>query len=335
MKSNYLENKLKIGFTYDLRSKHQPDENSPADYYGEFESEETVAGIVDALSSLGHQVYQIGNIKALIKFLAEEKKVDLVFNMAEGRHGQARESQVPGVLEAYQIPYTFSDPLTLAICLNKGLTKKILQKEKIPTPAFFVLEPDSRIENEKMIEIGFPLFLKPLYEGTSKGIDENAIIQSEEAFITRTKWLWAEYKQPILVEKYLPGREFTVGILGTGKDARVLGMMEVLLKEESKVYGFYEKEDYKRLVSYKFDIEPSLRDQLSEIALASWLALGCRDGGRVDICLDENGHPQVLELNTLPGLHLRDSDLTIIAKSVEMSFVELIDEILHHAMKRI
>jgi D-alanine-D-alanine ligase len=321
---------MKIGFTYDLRSKHQPDENSPADYYGEYESGETVAGITGALTTLGHEVTQIGNITSLVKFLSEGKRVDLVFNMAEGRYGRTRESQVPSLLEAYQIPYTFSDSLTLAICLDKGRTKEILKLAQIPTPEYQVLEPETDIETT----IAFPLFTKPLYEGTSKGISEDAIIYRKDELITRTKWLWSEYDQPVLLEKYLPGREFTVGILGTGKDARVLGMMEVLLNEGGKIYGFREKENYTRLVSYKFDIETALCEKLAKMALASWRTLECRDGGRVDIRLDENGDPHVLELNTLPGLHFRDSDLTIIAHSIEMSFVELIDEILHHAMKR-
>ncbi len=321
---------MKIGFTYDLRSKHQPDENSPADYYGEYESDETVAGITDALTSLGHEVTQIGNIKSLVEFLAEGKRVELVFNMAEGRYGRARESQVPNLLDAYQIPYTFSDPLTLAICLDKGRTKETLKLAKIPTPDYQVLEPETAIETA----IPFPLFLKPLYEGTSKGIDENALVHTKDELVARTKWLWSEYNQPVLLEKYLSGREFTVGILGTGNDARVLGMMEVTLNEGGNIYGFREKENYTRLVSYKFDIEKALYEKLAKMALASWRTLECRDGGRVDIRLDESDEPHVLEINTLPGLHFRDSDLTIIAHSLGMSFVELIDEILHHAMKR-
>lgn len=321
---------MKIGFTYDLRSKHQPDKDSPSDYYGEYESDETVAGITEALVSLGHEVIQIGNISALTNFLAEGKSVDLVFNMAEGRYGRARESQVPSLLEAHQIPYTFSDPLTLAICLDKGLTKSILKSAQIPTPAYQILEPNTPVKTN----LAYPIFLKPLYEGTSKGISEKSILYTETELISRTKWLWTEYKQPVLLEKYLPGREFTVGIVGTGKNARVLGMMEVLLKDKKKVYGFSQKEDYAHLVSYKFEIESTLEDKLSKMALASWRTLECRDGGRVDIRLDEKGNPQVLELNTLPGLHFRDSDLPIIARSIGMSFATLLDEILSHAIKR-
>ncbi len=321
---------MKIGFTYDLRSKHQPCENSPIDYYGEFESDETVAEITKTLISLGHHVIQIGNIKALLRFLAKGKHVDLVFNMAEGRYGRARESQVPNLLDAYQIPYTFSDSLTLAICLDKGLTKNILNLAKIPTPAYQILEQNTPIKTT----LKFPLFLKPLYEGASKGIDENAIIYTKDSLVKRTKWLWDNYQQPVLLEKYLSGREFTVGILGTGSDARAIGAMEISLAENRKVYGFFVKENYEKLTSYTFNITPPLRRKLFETALKSWRALGCRDAGRVDIRLDENGIPNVLELNTLPGLHHIHSDLPIIARSTGINFTELIDEILHHALKR-
>ncbi len=180
------------------------------------------------------------------------------------------------------------------------MTKEILQTVQTPTPDFLVLEPETPIDLKEISQIGFPLFLKPLYEGASKGIDENAIINTSEALLTRIKGLWKAYKQPVLLEKYISGREFTVGILGTGKDACVLGMMEVLLKEKSVVYGFQEKENYTCLVSYKFDIAPALQDELIEMALTSWRALKCRDGGWVDICLSEEGHPQVLEIKSLP-----------------------------------
>jgi len=325
---------MKIGFTYDLRSKHQPDPDSPADFYGEFESEETVRGIIEALNLLGHDVIDIGNIKDLLRFCAAGKRVDLVFNMAEGRHGRARESQVPNLLEAYQIPYTFSDPLTLAICLDKGLTKKILADAQIPTAQFLVLKPDRSIDFEKVAAIGYPLFLKPLYEGASKGISEKAIVQTQKDLLARVTWLWESYKQPVLLEKYLPGKEFTVGVLGSGRNARVLGIMEVRLKENSPVYGFHQKENYTSLVQYHFNIAPALQTHLAEIALASWQTLECRDGGRVDIRLDENGQPHVLEINTLPGLHYQDSDLPIIAHNVGMSFEALLDEILYHTMQR-
>jgi len=228
----------------------------------------------------------------------------------------------------------FSDPLTLAVCLDKGLTKDILNTSQIPTPEHLVLLPNTPINFKKVTVIGYPVFLKPLYEGTSKGIDKNAIIYSDEYLIARARWLWQTYQQPVLLEKYLPGREFTVGLLGTGKEARVVGVMEIFLGEEKEIYGFAEKEDCERLVSYRFDVENPLHDELSAMGLASWRALECRDGGRVDIRLDEKGHPQVIEANTLPGLHPTHSDLPMIATAAGMTYTGLLDEILAHAIKR-
>ncbi len=325
---------MKIGFTYDLRRKHQPSQNSPADFYGEFETDETIDAITETITSLGHEVVKIGDLASLLHFLAAGNRVDLVFNMAEGRHGRARESQVPGILEAYQIPYTFSDPLSLAICLDKGLTKDILRGANIPTPDYQVFQPDQPITLSQISPAAMPFFLKPIYEGTSKGIDKNAIVYTEEAMRARIRWLWDEYKQPVLLEKYLSGREFTVGVLGAGTETRILGIAEILLKNEREVYGFFEKEACEHFVSYDFFTEQPLFGELSTLAEKTWQILECRDGGRVDIRLDEHGRPQVLEVNTLPGMHPTHSDLPIIAMNAGMTYAELLDEILLYAIQR-
>ncbi|MBT7072097.1 MAG: D-alanine--D-alanine ligase [Anaerolineae bacterium] len=325
---------MKIGFTYDLRRNHQPSQNSPADFYGEFETDETIDAITETITSLGHEVVKIGDLESLLPFLTAGNRVDLVFNMAEGRHGRARESQVPGVLEAYQIPYTFSDPLSLAICLDKGLTKDILRSANIPTPDYQIFYPDQPITLIQISQEAMPFFLKPLYEGTSKGIDKNAIVHTEETMRTRIRWLWAEYKQPVLLEKYLSGREFTVGVLGAGTETRIIGVAEISLKKEREVYGFFEKEACERFVSYDFFTEEPLYSELSMLAEKTWKILECRDGGRVDIRLDENGCPQVLEVNTLPGMHPTHSDLPIIAAHAGMTYAALLDEILGYAIKR-
>ncbi len=325
---------MKVGFTFDLRRKHQPDPNSPADFYGEFETDETVAAITDGLKSLGHEVVEIGNIDALVQFLASGQRVDVVFNMAEGRHGRARESQVPGLLEAYQIPYTFSDPHSLTICLDKGLSKDILRAADIPTPDYQVLHPHEPASLKNISLAAMPFFLKPIYEGTSKGIDKNSIIHTEDAMRARVQWLWDEYKQPVLLEKYLPGREFTVGALGAGAETRIIGAIEISLKHEREVYGFFEKEECEHLVAYDHFTEEPLLSELFSLAEKTWRVLECRDGGRVDIRLDENERPQVLEVNTLPGMHPTHSDLPMIATFEGMSYAELLDEILSYAIKR-
>lgn len=325
---------MKIGFTYDLRNIHSPDEDSPADFYGEFETKETIVAITGAITELGYDVVQIGNLPALVCFLAEGNRVEMIFNMSEGRYGRARESQLPGVLEAYRIPYTFSDPHTLAICLDKGLTKDILHKAGIPTPDYQVLLPDEPIIVKDISPDAMPFFLKPLCEGTSKGIDAGAVVHTEAEIYARAQWLWETYQQPVLLEKYLPGREFTVGILGTGAKARVIGALQISLRKEREVYGFLEKENCEELVSYNPFSRQPLFDKLSYLALDTWRLLECRDGGRVDFKLDEEGQPFVLEVNTLPGLHPTHSDLPMIATNADMAYIELLDQILKSAMQR-
>jgi D-alanine-D-alanine ligase len=325
---------MKIGFTYNLRDKESPDHHSPEDFYGEFESRETIAAITETLTELGHKVVQIGNMLGLVQFLTEKKQVEMIFNMSEGRYGRARESQIPGVLEAYRIPYTFSDPYTLAVCLDKGLTKDILTKAGIPNAVYQVFQPGQHLglQNLSPTETGY--FLKPLYEGTSKGIDAGAIVYTHAEIENRVQWLWQTYRQPVLLEKYLLGREFTVGVLGTGPRARVIGALEISLKNEREVYGFLEKEACEELVRYRpFDEQPLLAE-LSTLALDTWRLLECRDGGRVDIRLDEQDRPFVLEVNTLPGMHPTHSDLPMIAKHAGMSYAALLDEILSSAQLR-
>ena len=325
---------MKIGFTYDLRDVYIPDENSPKDFYGEFETMGTVSAITETLTMLGHEVIQIGNMPAMLKFLTTEERVEMIFNMSEGRYGRARESQIPGVLEAYQIPYTFSDPHTLAICLDKGLTKDILINKGIPTVEYQVLYPEEPICLNGVASTPMPYFLKPLYEGTSKGIDEGAIVNTPEEMKDRVRWLWQTYRQPVLLEKYLTGREFTVGILGTGADARAIGTLEISLRKGRSVHGFFEKEACEELVMYTPLYEQLLLGQLSELALKTWRVLECRDGGRVDFRLDEHGQPFVMEVNTLPGMHPTHSDLPMIATNAGMSYIALLDEILRSAKQR-
>jgi len=325
---------MKIGFTYNLRDKESPDEQSPDDFYGEFETKETIAAISEGLTQLGHEVIQIGDLPALVRFLTVDEKVEIIFNMSEGRYGRARESQIPRVLEAYRIPYTFSDPHTLAICLDKGLTKDILSKAGIPNAAYQVLYPGQPISLNGVSSTPMPYFLKPLYEGTSKGIDAGAIVYSHAELESRAEWLWQTYRQPVLLEKYLSGREFTVGVLGTGEQARAIGALEISLKKEREVYGFFEKEACEEVVSYDSFTEQPLLDEISRLALETWRLLECRDGGRVDFRLDEHGRPFVLEVNTLPGLHPTHSDMSMIATNAGMSFVKLLDEILQSALRR-
>lgn len=320
---------MKIGLTYDLKDDYLKmgfnDEEA-----AEFDSLETVIGIEDALNTLGYQTERIGNIKSLIRQLAEGKRWDLVFNICEGLYGSGREAQVPCVLDAYQIPYTFSDALVLALALNKELTKRVVRDLGIDTPEFNVIKNESDIEK---IDLEFPVFIKPVAEGTGKGISQHSIIYNREELLSACKKLLLKFKQPILVETFLPGREFTVGILGTGNAARVIGVMEIILKKtaEPGSYSYFNKKHYQEFVEYSFPND--LPSRLSaELALKAWKGLDCRDGGRIDVRFDRYEKPQFIEVNPLAGLHPRDSDLPIICMNAGLSYPELIKNIVDSAM---
>jgi D-alanine-D-alanine ligase len=323
---------MEIGFTYDLRADYLAAGYGEEDT-AEFDSLETIEAIAGAIAALGHRPVRIGNVKALSRRLAAGERWPLVFNIAEGLHGVAREAQVPALLDAFRIPYTFSDPLVLALTLHKGLAKRVVRDCGVPTAPFAVVEEEADLDG---IDLPYPLFAKPVAEGTGKGIGAASVIGGPEALQAVCGDLLARFRQPVLVERFLPGREFTVGILGTGRAAGSLGVLEVKLRDgaEPDVYSFHNKEHFERLVSYRLVDGASARASAA-VALAAWRALGCRDGGRVDLRLDGNGVPNFLEVNPLAGLHPRRSDLVILARRVGMRYPELIGRILASAQERI
>jgi D-alanine-D-alanine ligase len=326
---------MKIGLTYDLRSEYLAMGYSEEET-AEFDREDTISSIESALKSLGHTADRIGNVHKLIEHLAQGKRWDLVFNIAEGFNGVSREAQIPAILDVYKIPYTFSDPLVMALTLHKGMTKHIIRDSGIPTPAFCVVENAGQVPD---IAFAPPFFVKPVSEGTGKGISAASIVREPTALQKACAPLILKYNQPILVEQFLPGREFTVGILGTGRDARVLGTLEILLLEgaEANVYSYVNKEYCEQLVEYCLVLpnnDPQVR-KAEKIALASWQVLGCRDGGRVDLRCDASGNPCFLEVNPLAGLHPEHSDLPILCNHLGIPYVTLIDQILSSASTRI
>ena len=235
---------MKIGLTYDLKDDYL-NMGLGDEAAAEFDSMETIIGIEAALNALDYQTERVGNIKSLTQKLAAGKRWDLVFNICEGLVGSGREAQVPCILDAYQIPYTFSDPLVLALALNKELTKRVIRDLEIATPDFSVIYEESDIEK---IDLEFPLFIKPIAEGTGKGISKHSTIYAREELFAAAKKLLLQFQQPVLVETFLPGREFTVGILGTGNASRVIGVMEITLKEtaEPGSYSYLNKKISKK-----------------------------------------------------------------------------------------
>ncbi|HEQ72358.1 MAG TPA: D-alanine--D-alanine ligase [Spirochaetia bacterium] len=323
---------MNIALTYDLRDEYLAlgyDEDETA----EFDRVETIDALERALSALGHTVHRIGHARRLVEALARGERWDLVFNIAEGLVGFGREAQVPALLDVYGIPYTFSDPLTLSVCLHKGIAKTLAEKAGIPTPAFAVIEYEADLET---VSLPFPLFAKPVAEGTGKGIDAASRIEGPEQLPRVCAWLRESYGQPVLLETYLPGREFTVGIVGTGKNARVLGTLEIILREEAEAggYSYLNKEECESRVEYRLadDTEAA---RAAATALDAWRILGCRDGGRVDLRSDAAGRPQFMEVNPLAGLHPEHSDLPILCEKKGISYLDLIGMILKSALQRL
>jgi D-alanine-D-alanine ligase len=268
--------------------------------------------------------------------LARGERWDLVFNIAEGLDGIGREAVVPALLDLYRIPYTFSDPLVMALTLHKGTTKRVLRDAGLPTPDFLVVE---RAEDLGALSFDPPYFVKPVAEGTGKGIDPRSVVRDRAGLEPLCSSLIERYRQPALVEAFLPGREVTVAILGTGESARAAGTIEVVLlaEAEAEVYSYVNKERCEELVEYRL-VDPATDPVVAEaerLAVEAWRGLSCRDGGRVDLRCDDAGRPQLIELNPLAGLHPEHSDLPIICTKRGMPYVELIREIVESASSRV
>lgn len=322
---------MKIGLAYDLMDDYLR-EGFSLEEAAEFDREETISGIETALNELGYETERIGNVKALVNRLSEGRSWDLVFNICEGMYGMGREAQVPALLDAYGIPYTFSDPAILALALNKALTKRVVRDLGIPTPDFAVVESEADIDE---LDLPFPLFAKPVAEGTSKGVGAASLIECKADLKRICGDLLNKFKQPVLVEEYLPGREFTIGIIGTGSSARALGAIEVLIRDASDdaIYSFENKEHFEERVEYRRADDPLFR-QCSELALKVWKGLGCRDCGRMDFRMDAEGHLSFLEVNPLAGLNPIRSDLPFICRFFGISYRELIGMIMDSVMER-
>jgi D-alanine-D-alanine ligase len=320
---------MRIGLTYDLRQEYL-DMGYGLEETAEFDKPETIEGIEGALRELGHETVRIGHARQLAARLLEGERWDLVFNIAEGLYGMGREALVPCLLEAYRVPYTFSDPLVMAMCLHKGVCKRVVRDLGIPTAPFHVVETPEEIAD---VRLDYPLFVKPVAEGTGKGITDSSVIRDGDELEARCRELLATFSQPVLVEAYLPGREFTVGVVGTGRRAATVGAMEVLAAAgpDVPVYSYDLKENYLEKVRYGLVGQGELRSALDKVALDAWRGLGCRDGGRVDLRMDGEGRPVFLEVNPLAGLNPIHSDLPIICRLLGKPYRDLIGEIVASA----
>ena len=320
---------IRVGFTYNVKRDHDGDDEA------EWDPPETIIAIANALARQGHIVVHLEATPDLPRVLAEAD-VDLIFNIAEGVEGRNREAQVPALCELLGVPYTGSDSATLAIALDKALCKKVLMQHDILTPKFQVMESArERIDPD----LRFPVIVKPNAEGSSKGIEgSTSVCDNEEELRASVKSCVERYRQPALVEEYIAGREFTVGLLGD-KRPRVLPPMEICFKDENNdrpVYDYAVKQEWEKHVYYACPAKLSEAEQkaIEKIARATFWALDCRDVARVDLRMDREGRIYVLEVNPLPGLTPGYSDLVLIAQAVGIEYDQLIAEIMGGGLRR-
>jgi D-alanine-D-alanine ligase len=320
---------MKIGLTFDLRSWYI-DRGYSMDETAEFDKQETVDALNNSLKIMGYETESIGNTFQLIEALAAGKRWDMVFNIAEGLYGDGRESVVPAILDQYKIPYVFSGPVIMGISLNKHMAKLVVSAAGVPVSPGYLISALRDIENCKL---NFPLFVKPVSEGTGKGITEKSLVNSPTDLKKMVEWILGEFRQPALVEEYLPGREFTVGIVGSGDEAVAIGGMEVICANNLP-YSVEVKENYQNYCTYK-PLDPDIIDECKSVALGAWRALDAVDAGRVDLKADRYGKICFIEANPLAGLNPVHSDLPILSRMYGIEYQTLLEMIMKAAVKRI
>lgn len=342
---------LHVGLTYNLRENFTPAFDAPEDALAEYDSPATIQALEEAITSSGHRVIRLEADRHFFHRLISSRP-DICFNIAEGLGGAAREAQVPALLEMIGIPYTGSQVLAHAISLDKAITKRIWRDGGLPTPAFQVF---SRGEERMLPDLAFPLFVKPLREGTGMGINGNSTVHDEHELRRQINWVIQTYRQPALAEGYLPGREFTVGLIGNrrfGGGARRNGRYDrhgyhlfPVLEIDAQVgagqgaynsasKSFQPGESGAPRYLCPADISPRLERQLHHLTVRAFEAIGASDLGRVDFRLGSDGRPYLIEINTLPGLNPESSDLCIMARAEGMPYFELINEVLELAWER-
>jgi D-alanine-D-alanine ligase len=320
---------MKVGLTYDLRSWYI-DRGYSMDDTAEFDKQETVDALINSLIKMGHEAEPVGNAFQLIEALAAGKRWDIVFNIAEGLYGDGRESVVPAVLDQYKIPYVFSGPVIMGLSLNKHIAKLIVAASGVPVSPGCLITELKDLEN---CNLKYPLFVKPVSEGTGKGITEKSLVSNREELSSMAGWILLEFHQPALVEEYLPGREFTVGIVGYADEAVVVGGMEVMTINNLP-YSVDVKENYQNYCSYK-PLDADIADECNSVALRAWKALDAVDAGRIDLKADRNGKICFIEANPLAGLNPVHSDLPILARMYGIEYQTLLEMIMKAAIKRI
>jgi len=340
-----------IAITANLSDSFIAEAGSPPDAGAEFDRWHTVEAIASALEGEGHQAYFLQADQSLPVALTNLRP-DICFNIAEGLQGDGREAQVPALCEMLGIPYTGSQVVANAVSLNKTMTKRIWGQQGLPTAPYYEF---ASLEEIAHTDLHFPLFAKPAREGTGMGINNASIINDHVELVDRVAWISETYRQPVLVEEYLPGREFTVGFIGNrgipsfrrrpwlydtdGYHWFPVLEIDTLVSVSPSIYGHDAKSlDIGTTGAPNYlcpaDIPESLRAQLIDLTRKAAEALEVRDVARVDFRLGADGEPYLLEINTLPGLNPLLSDLCIMAAAEGITHQTLISEILYLSAER-
>ena len=322
-----------VGLTYDLKTDYKFKDGDPLDANAEFDHPSTIDVIADAIEANNFKVERIGNAGNLLERLAS-LKVDIVFNISEGVTGRNRESQVPAILEMAGIPFVGADALTLGLTLDKVMAKKIFIADKIPTPKFFEVNSSEQLSNFNHFK--FPLIVKPRFEGSSKGLSESSRVETKEGLKEQVEYITNTYKQPALIEEFISGQEFTVAIIGN-EEPEIMPVVQIKIDGKLKLNDkFY---TFARITSDRLEyvcpakISAELKKTLDELALKTYRAVECRDFGRVDFRVDQEGKSYVLEINPLPSLSTEDV-FKLVAESVGITYEDIIGKILKSAIKR-
>ncbi len=323
-----------IGLTYDAKEDWPVGPGQPADTNAEFDPQDTIEDIVGALKSAGHKVKKIGNVKSLLAQI-DNLGVDIVFNISEGLCGRNRESQVPIILELFNIPYIGSDALALGLTLDKMMSKKCFLADNIVTPKFFIATSCKNLE--KMNNIGFPLMVKPCYEGTSKGITELSRVEDYESLCRQVRLINETYRQPALVEEFIRGKELTVVVLGN-ESPEAMPVVQYSINNQLDLGDEFYTFDLVVAESVEYfcpaQISEELTRRLQKIAVEAYNSVGCRDFGRVDFRVDKDNNPYVLEINPLPCLAKKDT-FSFVAQASGKIYEEMILRVLDEGLKRL
>ena len=328
---------MKIGLAYDLKDEVPLNREQPDDALEEYDSPETVEAIASVLESLGHSVSRLSGGRKFIDNILRND-VDFVFNIAEGRGTyRSREAQIPALMETLDIPYSGSDPQCLAVCLDKPLTKRIVETAGIRTPRWQLITNKKELSELCRDSFPLPAFVKPAFEGSSKGVRISGRVETSEQMDRGTGALLEQYRQPVMVEEFIPGDEVTVGIVGN-LPPKIIGMMRILPRKRSDyfIYSLEVKRDWQNQVEYECPAQLKARilQKIADFSLKVFETLGCRDVARIDFKLDREGMPYFLEINPLPGLNPKSSDLPIMAAKMGWDYQKLVSSIFRAALER-